>query len=177
MGQLLKGAQALGQQLCHRLPHVADAQREQDTLKRNRLALGQAVQKVVHRFLGHALQRQQLICGQGVQIRHIPKEAGVHQLRHGFFPEPIHIHGLPRDEMLNAASHLGGTIRGVHAIVLGFSLHALQGGSAFWTGRRKHQRRRRKQPFCMGDLTVHPHNLRDDLPTLLDKDHVADAQV
>ena len=94
LGKLFEGPQALGQQLGHRFPHMANAQRKQHALKRNRLARSQTVQQVVHRLLGHALQRQQLIRRQGVQVRHISKEAGVHQLRHGLFPKPIHVHGL-----------------------------------------------------------------------------------
>ena len=151
---------------------MQDAQGRYHGGERAGLARLDGCEEVLGALLAHALQRNELLARQPVDVRVVPDEPLVQQDGHQPLSESLDVHRPSRDEVLEPLVALG-LARGVHAPVHGLALLADDGRAADRAVRR----------HLEGNLGTgapfhdRPDHLRDDLAGTLDDDVVADADV
>ena len=88
---------------------VRDPERHEKTCQRRGLAPFQAIQEVLRGLVRKAVQAQELVLRQLIQVRRIVNDFPVRQLGEGCVAESLDVHG--RDEMPQVLEDLGGTAR------------------------------------------------------------------
>ena len=166
-------AEVLGQVFGRRLAHEADAQSEQHAAEGH---LGRAADRaddVVGRLLAQTRQGGQLLGPQVVQVGDVVHESVVVEQLDGLLAQPLDVHRLTADEVEHAADDLRTAAALVGAVVLGLALVAHQRRAALGAAVDVAEREAVGRALC----EFHARDLGDDLPALLDIDHVARADV
>jgi hypothetical protein len=92
-------AECIRQELRRSLADKRDAQAIQDPRQRLLPRRFDILQKLLGRFLAHALQRDQIVERQPVEIGDVLDQSAVDQLRYQGLPHSVDIHNTPRGEM------------------------------------------------------------------------------
>src|SRR5260221_82954 len=165
-------AQPLGDRGGGLLPHEAYAQPKEDTRERLRLALRDAPGQVGGAFLLKAVQREDALQGEVVQIGEVVDQPGVEEALHQRLAQTANVHRVALDEMLDPLDLLRRAI-GVDAVGDGFA------GAAH--GRLlAHRARRGKFPDALAAVAQVGEgldHLGDHVAPPLDDDGIADAQI
>ena len=160
------------QQSCRGLADKADTQGKHHPFERH---LGGMLDTIdnLHGRLRPTAVAIDLLHVDGIEVGNVMNQSVTIVIIHRLRPQRIDIHGLSRDEMLDATLDLRRTTRIVRTVMGGLAFIAHQLSATFRTmGDELHR-------LCDdGTLVeIHPHDLRDDLPTLLHIDIIADMQV
>jgi len=97
------------EQAGHGPSHVADSEPGQKPEQGRVLAYLDPVEQVLRRLLGKALERQQLLLGEVIQVGGILDEISFDQLLEGGVSEPLDVERS--DEVAQMLEHLGGAKR------------------------------------------------------------------
>ena len=154
------------------LPHVGDAEAEEQAVQGAVRAGFDTIQQVAGGLLAHALQRPELLEGQAVDVTHVPDQAAPQDLLGDRRPEPFDVHGVPAREVGDPRLRLGRTGR-VAATPRHLFAHARERGFAHRAGRRHLEGRRPVLPL----VQVGRNDLGDHVSALFDPHGIADAQV
>jgi hypothetical protein len=126
-------------------------------------------QNVGGRFGAHALQREQLLGGERIQIGHAVGQAAIHQLIHQRLAHAIDIHHAARGEMQNRLLEPRRAV----------DVDAAAGGLALFAHHRAAANRARfghAERLAHGALRADPHHLGNHVAAALDDHLVADLQ-
>ena len=161
------------QQLAGSLAHKADAEGKDHTLERHLTGGVDALDDILCRQPAVLVAARNLGNGEVVEVGHVVDKSAAPVFVHRLGAQRHDVHGPPGDEMLDSPLDLRRTTAVVRTIVNGLALIAHQRRAAFGTARDELHR------LCDdGTLVdVHPHDLRDNLATLLHIHIVADMQV
>ena len=161
-----------GNLLGRRFPDIPDSQRKQDPVKRDFTGFRQTVQETFRRPLFPAVQRDQQVRGQVIEIRRRTDKAPVVELLDGGVAGDD-IHGLTAQEMNEASLGLGRTAIRIGAEELGFTFFLDQRSPAI----RADGRENRPDGSGRTPGEFYPGNLRNDFPAFFHIDAVADPDV
>ena len=161
------------QQSCRGLADKADAQGKHHPFERHLGGMLDAVDNILSRQTAVLVTTCNLSNVEVVEVGHVVDESAAPVFVNRLWTKRHDVHGLSRDEMLDTPLNLRRTTRIVRTVMGSLAFIAHQLSAAFRT---------------MGDelnwlcddgtpVEIHPHDLRDDLPTLLHIDIVADVQV
>ncbi len=111
--------------------HVGNAQREQKRVQRAVAALFNGGDQVLRPLLLKAVQRQQIVGGQAVQVGAVPQAQPVVEQLRRLVREGINVHGVAAGEVAEARHGLGLAGLAVHAEQMGApALQRLTAGGA-----------------------------------------------
>ena len=113
--QRVQRAEAVGQILGGLAAHVGNAQREQERIQRAMAALVNGGDQVLRPLLLKAVQRQQIVGGQAVQVGAVPQAQPVVEQLRRLVREGINVHGVAAGEVAEARHGLGLAGLAVHA--------------------------------------------------------------
>ena len=105
--QRVEAAEMVREREGRRLPHVADAEREQEAGERRLLAPLECRDEIGRRLRAHALEAGQLLFAQGVQVGRRRDATRIDQLLDDLVAETLDVHGAARREVAQRLASLG----------------------------------------------------------------------
>ena len=111
LGQGFQVLKMLGQKLGRGLPHIANPQGKNEAGQGRGFTALDGADDIGRGFFREALQRDQVVFGEAVEIAHLFYQAGVHQLVHDLFPQAVNVHGGLGGEMADAPFQHGNAVR------------------------------------------------------------------
>ena len=151
------------------LADEANSQSVNHPLQRQLLRVLDLAQNVLRRLLAHALQLEQFVFRQAVEIGDVFHQPGFDQLIDQRVAHAIDVHHPARGEVANALAQLGRTIR-IHAAMIGLAFGAHHVAAA-------HRAALRHVKMTMPTRLVfqHLHDFGNYVAAALDQHPVADA--
>jgi hypothetical protein len=124
-----------GQDLCHVFAHVADAEGEEQALQRRVLRAGDSGDQVFRGLVGKALELEELLLRDGVQIGRVPDQPCIQELGDDLVAEAFDVHPAAGDEVPDVLPDLGGAGQ-IDAAVRHFALepHDLRAADGAFLG-------------------------------------------
>ena len=113
----------LGQELRRALADHANSEAVDDALERQLLRIFNLVENVLRRLVGEALQTQQILLGEVVDVSDVLDQAAIDELHDQRFAHAVNIHHTARREVQNRAEQFRGTVC-IDAAVVDFALSA-----------------------------------------------------
>ena len=117
----VEAAQRTRQRRRGRRPGVADAEPDDHPCERTRLGVLDRREQVARRDLAHALEPDELLLGERVEVAGVLHEPGLHQLAHALLAEPLDVHPGATGEVHDLLLALHRAV-GAHAAGVGLAV-------------------------------------------------------